>query len=157
MKAFLTLDELKGAVGIHLGESEWRTITQAEVDLFAEATGDDHWSHIDPERAKSGPFGGTIAPGYLTLSIIPRLVREIFTVEGVGMSLDYGTNKVRFPAPLRVGSRIRASADLVSVDPGAADGGLQGVLRVAVEREGGGKPFCIADTVITLFPSAESS
>lgn len=99
MKAFRALDELKGAVGTHLGESEWRTITQAEVDLFAEATGDDHWSHIDPQRAKSGPFGGTIAPGYLTLSIIPGLVREIFTVEGIRMSLDYGTNKVRFPAP----------------------------------------------------------
>ena len=121
-----------------------------EVNLFADATGDRQWIHVDPERAKSGPFGGTVAHGYLTLSLIPQLVWQIFSVEGIKMSLNYGTNKVRFPAPLPVGSRIRASVDLVSLDPSAA--GFQEVLRVTVEREGGNKPVCVADTVAILFP-----
>ena len=121
-----------------------------EVDLFAEATGDHQWIHVDPERAKSGPFGTTVAHGYLTLSLIPQMVWTIFTVEGIRMSLNYGVNKVRFPAPLPVGSRIRASVDLISLEPGG--GGFQEILRVTVEREGGDKPVCVADTVSILFP-----
>lgn len=150
MKKFQSLDEYKTVIGTHLGVSDWRVITQEEVNLFADATGDRQWIHVDPERAKSGPFGGTVAHGYLTLSLIPQLVWQIFSVEGIKMSLNYGTNKVRFPAPLPVGSRIRASADLVSLDPSAA--GFQEVLRVTVEREGGNKPVCVADTVAILFP-----
>jgi acyl dehydratase len=149
-KTFHNLDELKAVVGTHMGESDWRTVTQREVDLFAEATGDNQWIHVDPERAKSGPFGTTVAHGYLTLSLIPQMVWTIYTVEGIGMSLNYGVNKVRFPAPLPVGSRIRASVDLISLEPGG--GGFQEILRVTVEREGGDKPVCVADTVSILYP-----
>ena len=151
MKTYQDLAEWKAAVGAHVGFSEWRTVTQQEVDLFAEATGDDQWIHVDPVRAKEGPFGGTIVHGYLTLALIPQLVWGIFKVNGVKVSLNYGPNKVRFPAPLPVGSRIRAGAELVSLEPAAA--GLQEILRVVVEREGGDKPVCVADTVNILIPA----
>ncbi len=151
LKTFQGLDELKATVGTHLGRSDWRVITQEEVNLFADATGDHQWIHVDPERAKDGPFGTTIVHGYLTLSLIPHLVWTIFKVEGIRMSLNYGVNKVRFPAPLPVGSRVRASVDMVSIEPAAA-GGLLQVMRVTIEREGGDKPVCVAETVAMLFP-----
>ena len=151
LKTFHGLDELKATVGTHLGESDWRVVTQEEVNLFADATGDHQWIHVDPERAKDGPFGTTVAHGYLTLSLVPQLVWTIFKVEGIGMSLNYGVNKVRFPAPLPVGSRIRASVDMLSLEP-AGGGGFQEVMRVTVEREGGDKPVCVAETVAMLFP-----
>jgi acyl dehydratase len=154
MRTFQGIEELKGAVGTHLGESGWRTVSQGEVDLFANATGDRQWIHVDPERAKSGPFGGTVAHGYLTLALIPQMVWQIYSVEGIGMALNYGTNKVRFPAPLLVGTRIRASVDLISLEPAA--GGFQEVLKVIVEQEGADKPACVAETVAILFPLAES-
>ena len=150
MRVFHSIDELRGAAGEHLGYSEWRVITQHEVDLFADATGDRQWIHTNPERAKSGPFGTTVAHGYLTLSLVPQFVWTIYTVEGIGMALNYGSNKVRYPAALPVGSRIRAGVELLSVDPGA--GGFTEKLRVTVEREGGDKPVCVAETVSVLFP-----
>jgi acyl dehydratase len=150
MRVFHGVDELRAAAGEHLGHSGWRTITQQEIDLFAGATGDRQWIHVDPERAKAGPFGSTVAHGYLTLSLVPQLVWEVYAVEGTGMTLNYGVNRVRFPAPLPVESRIRAGVELLSVEPAA--GGFQEMLRVTVEREGGGKPVCVAETVTLIFP-----
>ena len=153
MRVFHSIDQLHVAAGEHLGYSSWRTVTQHEVDLFADATGDRQWIHTDPERAKTGPFGSTVAHGYLILSLVPQLVWEVYTVEGVAMSLNYGSNRVRYPAALPVGSRIRAGVELLSVEPGA--GGFAETLRVTVEREGGGKPVCVAETVSVLYPEPE--
>jgi acyl dehydratase len=150
MKTYQNLAEWQAAIGTHVGYSDWRVVTQEEVNLFAEATGDRQWIHVDPVRAKDGPFGRTIVHGYLTLALTPLLVWEIFKVNGVKMSLNYGPNKVRFPAPLPVGSRIRAGAELISLEPTAA--GFQEILRVTVEQESGGKPVCVAETVNILIP-----
>ncbi len=150
MKTFHGLDEFEKAVGTHLGHSDWHTVTQEQVDLFAEATGDHQWIHVDPERAKDGPFGGTIAHGYLTLSLVPKLVWEVYKVEGLSMGVNYGSNKVRFPSPVPVGSRIRAGVELVSLDRGP--NGAQATVRVTIEREGGDKPACVAETVSVLVP-----
>lgn len=145
MRVLNGLDELQAAVGEHLGYSDWIEIDQQRIDLFAEATGDHQWIHVDPEKAKAGPFGSTIAHGYLTLSLIPMLVWQIYTVEGTKMGVNYGCNKVRFPSPVPVGSRVRAGVELVSVTPGS--GGQQVVARVTIEREGGDRPACVAETV----------
>jgi acyl dehydratase len=154
MKTFHGIDELRNAVGSHLGESGWRIVTEREVDLFTDATGGEEWIPIDPDRPTSGPFSSPVAHGYLTLGLIPALVSQIYCVEGIVMSLNYGTNKVRFPAPIPVGSRIRASADLVAVEP--ASGGFQQILKVTVERAGAAKPVCVAETVSTLLPEPTS-
>ncbi|HEX7537273.1 MAG TPA: MaoC family dehydratase [Dermatophilaceae bacterium] len=148
MKTFDGLDELGQAVGTHLGYSDWHTITQGQINLFAEATGDDQWIHTDPERAATGPFGTTIAHGYLTLSLIPRLVWQIYTVEGLRMGVNYGSNKVRFPAPVPVGSRVRAGAELLELTRGPQ--GAQATVRVTIELEGSDKPACVAETVAVL-------
>ncbi|BDD82969.1 MaoC family dehydratase [Tsukamurella pulmonis] len=145
MRVLNGLEELQAAVGEHLGYSDWVEIDQKRIDLFAEATGDHQWIHVDPEKAKAGPFGTTIAHGYLTLSLIPMLVWQIYTVEGTKMGVNYGCNKVRFPAPVPVGSRVRAGVELVSVTPGS--GGQQVVARVTIEREGADRPACVAETV----------
>jgi len=150
MRTFNGIEELQAAVGTHLGYSEWHTITQDQINLFAEATGDHQWIHVDAEKAAEGPFGSTIAHGYLTLSLIPMLVSEIYTVENLRMGVNYGANKVRFPSPVPVNSKVRAGADLVSIDPGG--GGFQCVVRVTVEREGTDKPACAAETVSVLVP-----
>ena len=150
MKTFHGLDEFEKAVGTHLGHSDWHTVTQEQVDLFAEATGDHQWIHVDPERAKDGPFGGTIAHGYLTLSMVPKLVWEVYKVEGLSMGVNYGSNKVRFPSPVPVGSRIRAGVELVNLERGP--NGAQATVRVTIEREGGDKPACVAETVSVLVP-----
>jgi acyl dehydratase len=139
---------LEQAVGQHLGYSGWHTVTQREIDLFAEATGDHQWIHVDPERAASGPFGTTIAHGYLTLSLIPALVGEIYRVDGLRMGVNYGTDKVRFPVPVPVDSRVRAGAELVDLRPGRL--GHQATVRVTVEVEGSDKPACVADTLVVL-------
>ncbi|MET8811682.1 MaoC family dehydratase [Streptomyces sp. NPDC004549] len=144
-KVFPTPAALAAAVGTHVGTGEWISVDQDRIDLFADATGDHQWIHTDPERAADGPFGATIAHGYLTLSLLPALVREVYRTEGVAMAVNYGLNKVRFIHPVRVGSRIRASVDLVSADQVA--GGYQVVSRVTVEIEGAGKPACVAETV----------
>ena len=148
MKTFNGLDEFAKAVGTHLGYSDWHTITQRQVDLFAEATGDHQWIHVDPDRAAAGPFGTTIAHGYLTLSLIPMLVAEIYAVDGLKMGINYGSNKVRLPSPVPVGSRVRAGAELLELNNGPQ--GAQATIRVTVEREGSDKPSCVAETVSVL-------
>ncbi|MEU7341397.1 MaoC family dehydratase [Streptomyces sp. NPDC007074] len=144
-RTFATVDELRAAVGEQLGYSDWVEIDQKRIDLFAEATGDHQWIHVDPERAASGPFGTTIAHGYLTLSLLPLFGPQLISVEGVQMGVNYGTNKVRFPAPVPVGSRLRATAKVTGVDDVA--GGVQVSVAFAVERDGGDKPVCVAESV----------
>ncbi|UER53373.1 MaoC family dehydratase [Kineosporiaceae bacterium SCSIO 59966] len=150
MKTFNGIDEFEKVVGTHLGYSDWHTITQEQIDRFADATGDHQWIHVDPDRAAQGPFGATIAHGYLTLSMVPMLISEIYTVEGLTMSVNYGCNKVRFPSPVPVGSRVRAGAELLSLVPGPA--GVHSTVRVTIEREGSGKPACAAEIVAVLVP-----
>ncbi|MFJ4716986.1 MaoC family dehydratase [Streptomyces sp. NPDC088785] len=144
-RVFKDVDELKGAVGEQLGHSDWVEIEQSRIDRFAEATGDHQWIHVDPERAKAGPFGTTIAHGYLTLSLLPLFGPQLIAVEGVKMGVNYGTNKVRFPAPVPVGSRLRATGRITSVDDVA--GGVQVSVAFTVERDGGDKPVCVAESV----------
>ncbi|WP_156721656.1 MaoC family dehydratase [Streptomyces apocyni] len=149
-RIFTSADELKVAVGERLGASDWLEIDQKRVDLFAEATGDHQWIHVDPEKAADGPFGTTIAHGYLTLSLLPTLVPQILRVDGVRMGLNYGTNKVRFPSPVPVGSRLRATGVLKEVVE-TADGGVQLTTAVTVEREGAEKPACVAESVSRFY------
>jgi len=144
------LDELRTLVGEHLGYSDYLEITQERVDAFADATGDHQWIHVDVERATAGPFGGTIAHGYLTLSLIPMLGAQVFALETPGAKLNYGVNKVRFPSPLPVGSRIRAHVKVVDVADVPA--GKQVTFGWAIEIEGGTKPACVAETVVLLLP-----
>jgi acyl dehydratase len=150
MRVFANPEELMKVVGEHLGDGEWQEITQERVNGFADATDDHQWIHVDPEKAAAGPFKTTIAHGFLTLSLVPALVSAIYRVDGVRMGINYGLDKVRFPAPLPVGSRIRAGVDLVSADR-VADGGIQVKVRVTVEREGGEKPVCVAETLSRFY------
>jgi acyl dehydratase len=149
MRTFSSPSALHEAAGQHLGYSDWRTVDQKQVDLFAEATGDHQWIHVDPERAAKGPFGRTIAHGFLTLSLLPVLMAEIYRVEGVRMGVNYGVNRVRFPAPLPVGSRVRAGLEVVEVTD--VEGGVQVVARTTVEAEGAPKPCCVAETVVRFY------
>ena len=142
-------DALAGMVGQHLGHSDWITVSQERVQQFADATGDHQWIHLDIERAKSGPFGGTIAHGYLTLSLGPHLLPQIWQVEGVTMGVNYGTNRVRFMSPVPVGSRLRAGAKLLEVS--AVAGGTQVVLEVTFEVEGAAKPSCVAEVIFRYY------
>ncbi|MEU6394272.1 MaoC family dehydratase [Streptomyces sp. NPDC046939] len=144
-RVFKDADELRAAVGEQLGHTDWVTVEQERIDRFAEATGDHQWIHVDPERAKEGPFGTTIAHGYLTLSLLPLFGPQLISVEGVKMGVNYGTNKVRFPAPVPVGSRLRATARITSVED--VPGGVQVSVAFTVEREGGEKPVCVAESV----------
>lgn len=148
-RIFTSADELKAAVGEPLGHSDWLEIDQRRIDLFADATGDRQWIHVDPERAAEGPFGTTIAHGYLTLSLLPLLVPQVLQVEGVRMGVNYGTNKVRFPSPVPVGSRLRATATLAEVTE--AGGGVQVTTAVTVELEGGTKPVCVAESIARYY------
>ncbi|WP_433594018.1 MaoC family dehydratase [Nocardia sp. CA-145437] len=150
MQVFEGLPELEKAVGTHLGYSDWHTVTQLQIDMFADATGDHQWIHVDPERAAAGPFGATVAHGFLTLSLLPMLAHSVYTVEGLSMGINYGTNKVRFPAPVPVGSRVRAGVELVSLTP--TNAGAQLVSRVTVEIDGSAKPACVAEHVALLVP-----
>ena len=142
-------DELKSRVGDHMGYSDWHEVTQQQVNQFAEATGDHQWIHIDPERAKSGPFGGPIAHGYLTLSMAPALLHEVLIIEGFSMGVNYGINKLRFPAPVPVGKRLRVGATLKAADDVA--GGVQPTLELRFEVEGQEKPACIAEVVYRYY------
>ena len=137
---------LKEHVGEHLGYTEWREIDQDRVNLFADATDDHQWIHVDRERAASSPFGGTIAHGYLTLALAAPLMSELIEVQGVSMGINYGLDRVRFPAPVPVGSRIRAGAELVEVTEVA--GGVQSKLLVSFEVENGDKPACVAEVLV---------
>lgn len=148
MRVFTTFDDLAAAAGEELGTSEWTTVDQQRVDTFADATGDHQWIHVDVERAKDGPFGGTIAHGYLTLSLIPWFASQIFAFETPGAKLNYGVNKVRFPNPVKVGSRVRCTATLGAVTDIPA--GKQLTTRYVVEIEGEEKPACVAETVVLL-------
>ncbi len=139
------VDEMKALVGEHLGYSPYVEITQEQVNLFADATGDHQWIHIDVERAKAGPFGGPIAHGYLTLSLGPSLYSQIVEISGFSMGVNYGTNKVRFPSPVPVGSRLRLGARLLSVVDIA--GGVQASVEFTFEVEGASKPSCVAEVV----------
>jgi acyl dehydratase len=135
-------------VGDVFGPSGWIDIPQSKIDAFAEATGDHQWIHVDPERAKEGPFGGTIAHGYLTLSLLPAASYEVVPRQG-GMGINYGLNKVRFPAPVPVDSRLRATFEVLEVDE--QDWGGQATMRATVEREGGDKPVCVAEVVFRYY------
>ncbi|MCB8956445.1 MAG: MaoC family dehydratase [Nocardioides sp.] len=148
MRVFTTLDEVAAASGQDIGTSDWLTIEQDRVDRFAEATGDHQWIHVDVERAAAGPFGGTIAHGYLTLSLVPYLGSQVFALDTPGAKLNYGVNKVRFPSPVRVGSRVRAHVALGEVTDIPA--GKQMTLRYTIEIEGEAKPACVAETVVLL-------
>ncbi|MET7395482.1 MaoC family dehydratase [Dactylosporangium sp. NPDC005572] len=149
MRTFASAGELLAAVGEHLGYSDWREVAQERVNLFADATDDHQWIHVDPERAAAGPFGTTIAHGYLTLSLLPGLVSEVYKVEGVRMGINYGLDKVRFPAPVPVGSRIRAGVEILVADD-LGEGWLQLKNRVTIEREGADKPVCVAEALVRL-------
>ena len=135
-------------IGRELGPTEWLEITQDRIDQFAAATGDDQWIHVDPERAAQGPFGTTIAHGYLTLSLCVPLMSRTLDLTGYRMGINYGVNRVRFPAPLPAGSRIRGRFTVQSVDD--VEGGEQGVVLATVEREGGEKPVCVAELVVRM-------
>ncbi|MGZ8738626.1 MAG: MaoC family dehydratase [Nocardioides sp.] len=150
MRIFTTLDEVIDAVGQELGTSEWLTIEQDRVDKFADATGDHQWIHVDAERAASGPFGGTIAHGYLTLSLVPYLGSTVFSLDTPGAKLNYGVNKVRFPHPVRVGRRIRSTVSVADVADVPA--GKQLTLRHVIEIEDEAKPACVAESVVLLLP-----
>ncbi len=143
--------ELNGAVGRNLGHSDWLQITQERINQFADATGDHQWIHVDPQRAKTGPFGATIAHGYLTLSLVNMFLPQIVQVQGIRMGVNYGCDKVRFPAPVRVGSRIRGSGELVKVED--VKDGVQATVRVTVEIEGSDRPACVADTISRFYPA----
>jgi acyl dehydratase len=144
--ATLTIRDLEHHAGQDLGTSNWSVVTQERVDLFADATGDHQWIHVDRQRAASGPFGGTIAHGYLTLSLIPQLLAEVVEVTGAELAVNYGLNRVRFPAPLPTGSRVRASVECQAVRD--VPGGHQAIFRISVEREGSDKPVCIAEQIV---------
>ena len=143
------VDELKGAVGEHLGYSDYIDITQERVNQFADATGDHQWIHVDVERAKSGPFGGPIAHGYLTLSLGPMLYPTVVRVDGFSMGVNYGANKVRFPSPVPVGSRLRLGVKLLEV--GDVSGGVQMTMEFTFECEGASKPSCVAEIIFRSF------
>ena len=150
MHTFTTFDELTKAVGEDLGTSDWLEIDQDRVNAFADATGDHQWIHVDVERAKDGPFGGTIAHGYLTLSLVPHLSDQVFALETPGAKLNYGVNKVRFPNPVRVGSRVRTKVSIAAVDD--IPSGKQMLVKHVIEIEGQDKPACVAETVVLLLP-----
>jgi acyl dehydratase len=146
MREIASLAELKGLIGQEVAVSEWVEITQERVNLFADATGDHQWIHLDVERSrKESPYGGTVAHGFLTLSLLPMLMASAIRMSDVRMGVNYGLNKVRFPAPVPVGSRVRGRMTLVSVED--IPGGAQMTWQVTMEREGGDKPVCVAESI----------
>ena len=150
MRTFAGPDDLRKAVGEHLGYSEWLAVEQERVTAFAEATEDRQWIHVDPEKAAQGPFGTTIAHGFLTLSLVPALASKVYRVDGVRMGINYGLDKVRFPAPLPTGSRVRAGVEMLAAED-VAGGAILLRNRVTLEREGGDKPVCVAETLSRMY------
>ncbi|GAA0957915.1 MaoC family dehydratase [Actinocorallia libanotica] len=146
MRVLNGVDEIRASIGLHLGYSGYRTVTQRDIDVFAELTGDDQWIHVDAERAAQGPFGGTIAHGLLTLSLGPRLVREIYRIEGVRMGVNYGYDKIRFPSPVPVDAKVRVGAEIEDVQD--VTGGILVRLRFTWEVEGAAKPACVASMLL---------
>lgn len=151
MKTFETLADLSALVGQEVAVSDWVTITQEQVNLFAQATGDHQWIHVDPEKARAGPFGAPIAHGFLTLSMLPTFFESSMRIVQVRMGVNYGLNKVRFMAPVPVGSRLRARMTLLSSEP-IDQGGVQTAWAVTVEREGAAKPVCVAESLARYSP-----
>ena len=143
--------ELLDNVGKSLGETPWMIIEQDRINLFADATGDHQWIHVDPVKAKDGPFGACIAHGYLTLSLVNYFLPQLIDVQGISMGVNVGLDRVRFPSPVTVGSKIRGKGEIVQVEE--MKGGIQSVVRVTVEIEGSDKPACIADTISRYFPA----
>ncbi|WP_198971552.1 MaoC family dehydratase [Xylophilus sp. ASV27] len=152
MKTFDTIADLAACVGQEVALSDWTTITQEQVNRFAEATGDHQWIHVDPERARQGPFGAPIAHGFLTLSLLPRFSETAMRVLQTGMGVNYGLNRVRFPAPVPVGSRLRARFVLRGAEP-VERGGVQFTWEMTVEREGSDKPVCVAESLTRQYPA----
>ncbi|MBK7529415.1 MaoC family dehydratase [Piscinibacter sp.] len=145
MRSFATLEEFGALIGQTVASSDWITVTQERIDEFARATGDHQWIHIDPVRAAAGPFGATIAHGFLTLSLLPVMAESAIEFANVRMGVNYGLNKVRFPAPVPVGSRLRGHFKLTAFEP--IDGGAQITMEVTMEREGSTKPVCVAESL----------
>ena len=150
MRVFDGIADLEKAVGTHLGYSEWHTIDQDQIDAFAAATGDHQWIHVDPTKAAEGPFGSTVTHGFLTLSLVPMLTWQVYEVEGVKMAVNYGADKLRFPSPVPVGSRVRAAVELTSVTPNKL--GYQVATRVTIELDGSDKPACVVDMLAVVVP-----
>ena len=150
-RSFETLAELARCVGQEVAVSDWLTITQEQVNLFAQATGDHQWIHVDVERAKAGPFGAPIAHGFLTLSLLPKLVESALEIRGSRMGVNYGLNKVRFTAPVPVGSRVRSRSTLLEAKP-IENGGYQLTWQVTIELEGSPKPACVAESINRRYP-----
>lgn len=149
MSTEIDIADLPSKVGEHLGYSAWQTITQEQVNLFADATGDHQWIHVDPERAKSGPYRGPIAHGYLTLSLIPGLLDQVLAVGGAAMAINYGANKIRFPAPVPIGAELRLGLTLASVED--FEGGVQAILDAVFEVKDAVKPSCVAQVVYRFY------
>jgi acyl dehydratase len=147
MRTFGSVAELAATKGEPIGTSDWVTITQEDVNLFADATGDHQWIHVDPEKAAKGPFGGTIAHGFMTLSLLPRLMHQIYSVDGIKLAVNYGLNKVRFPAPVPVGAKVRAESSIVGVDD-LGNGAAQVTVSTTIEIEGSPKPACVVESVV---------
>ena len=145
MRSFDKLTDLQALVGQHVADSDWITIDQHRIDLFADATGDHQWIHVDPVRSAAGPFGATVAHGFLTLSLLPEMSASAMEVRDTRMGVNYGLNRVRFPAPVPVGSRLRGRFKMLSYEP--IEGGAQVTMEVTMEREGSAKPVCIAESV----------
>ncbi|MCY1431304.1 putative enoyl-CoA hydratase 1 [compost metagenome] len=144
-------EELLGCVGEALGASDWLSVEQSRIDQFAEATGDHQWIHVDPVRAASGPFGGCIAHGYLTLALVNLFLPQIVEVRGISMGVNYGCERVRFPNVVKAGARVRGSAELVAAE--VVKGGVQATIRVTVEIEGEERPGCVVDTISRYYPA----
>ena len=150
MKTFRSYSEVASCVGQEVAVTDWVEVTQAQIDRFADATGDHQWIHVDPQRAAQGPFGTTIAHGFLTLSLLPRFMEASFAITGARMGVNYGLNRVRFPAPVPVGSRLRAHMVLAAAEPVAPDG-MQMTWEVTLEREGGDKTVCVAEALVRSY------
>lgn len=146
MKKFSGLDEFVAAQGSELGPTDWLEVTQDRVNLFADATDDHQWIHVDPERAANGPFGGTIAHGLLTLSLLPHFTQQMYAVDNIAMAINYGYNKVRFITPVKIGAKVRARAEIAKVDE--LDGAAQATLTTAVEIDGSDKPAAVAESIV---------
>ena len=143
------IDDIKARIGQELGVSDWHEVTQEAIDAFADVTGDHQWIHVDVERAKDTPFGGTIAHGYYTLSLAPALTDEVLSMKGFAFAINYGLNKVRFPAPVLVDSKVRMRAKLAELED--IPGGAQMIMELTFEREGGEKPVCVAQSVVRVY------
>jgi len=149
MHRFAGPDQLRAAAGQHLGYTGWFAIDQDRINKFADATGDHQWIHVDPQRAAAGPFGATIAHGYLTLSLVPLISQQIYAVDGVKLVVNYGLDRVRFPTPVPVDSQVRGGVELISVSD--VEGGLQAAARVTIELQDSPKPCCVAETLARIY------